>query len=176
MQVLLPAAIATSEPSASCMPSFHKLTALNPVTREPLVFHSITLATFFGAASAPTPLYRVYQQAFAVSPLLMTVIFAVYAVALLSALLVAGSVSDHLGRRSVIFGALLLEGLAMALFLMAESAGLLVAARSVQGIATGIACASIGAALIDVDRSRGQFVNSIAPLAGMAIGARARSR
>ncbi|WP_064693712.1 MFS transporter [Rhizobium aegyptiacum] len=139
--------------------------------RPSIGFHALTLATFFGASSVPTPLYRIYEENFSISPVLITVIFAVYAFALLAALLTAGSISDHLGRRPVIFSALLLEMVAMVLFVVASGPGWLIAARIVQGIATGIAGASLGAALVDVDRAKGQIVNSIAPLCGMALGA-----
>ncbi|OWV72153.1 MFS transporter [Rhizobium sp. R634] len=139
--------------------------------RPSIGFHALTLATFFGASAAPTPLYRIYQENFAVSPVLITVIFAVYAFALLAALLIAGSLSDHLGRKPVIFFALVLEIAAMGLFVVASGPGWLIAARIVQGVATGIAGASLGAALVDVDRAKGQIVNSIAPLSGMAVGA-----
>lgn len=71
--------------------------------RPSIGFHALTLATFFGASAAPTPLYRIYEENFSVSPVLITVIFAVYAFALLAALLIAGSISDHLGRKPVIF-------------------------------------------------------------------------
>ncbi|NKN13692.1 MFS transporter [Rhizobium laguerreae] len=139
--------------------------------RPSIGFHALTLATFFGASAAPTPLYRIYEENFSVSPVLITVIFAVYAFALLAALLTAGSISDHLGRKPVIFFALVLEIVAMGLFVVASGPAWLIAARIVQGLATGIAGASIGAALVDVDRARGQIVNSIAPLCGMAVGA-----
>ncbi|MBY3119383.1 MFS transporter [Rhizobium laguerreae] len=139
--------------------------------RPSIGFHALTLATFFGASAAPTPLYRIYQENFSVSPVLITVIFAVYAFALLAALLIAGSISDHLGRKPVIFFALVLEVVAMGLFVVASGPAWLIAARIVQGLATGIAGASIGAALVDVDRAKGQIVNSIAPLCGMAVGA-----
>ena len=136
-----------------------------------LPFHALVLGTFLAASSAPTPLYRYYQETYALSPIVTTAVFAVYALALLVALLIAGSLSDHLGRRPVIFGALLLELAAMLLFAESHGAGHLIAARTVQGIATGIAASSLGAALVDVDRARGQLVNSLAPLLGMAIGA-----
>ncbi|PDT18466.1 MFS transporter [Rhizobium sp. J15] len=139
--------------------------------RPSIGFHALALATFFGASAAPTPLYRIYQENFAVSPVLITVIFAVYAFALLAALLIAGSLSDHLGRKPVIFFALVLEIIAMGLFVVASGPGWLIAARIVQGVATGIAGASLGAALVDVDRAKGQIVNSIEPLSGMAVGA-----
>ncbi|MFC0407246.1 MFS transporter [Roseomonas elaeocarpi] len=136
-----------------------------------LPLHAVVLGAFFGASAAPTPLYRIYQETFALSPLLTTAIFAVYALALLKALLVAGSISDHLGRRPVIFVALLMEIASMGLFVAADGAGWLIAARLVQGLATGVAASSLGAALVDIDRGRGQLVNSLAPLLGMAFGA-----
>jgi MFS family permease len=135
-----------------------------------LTFHTITLATFYAASSVPMPLYRVYHDFFGFSPELITVIFAVYCFSLLS-LLVFGSISDHLGRRPVIFASLLMLAVSVALFLLARSPAWLIAARAVQGFATGVAASAIGAALIDIDPLRGSVANSIAPLTGMAIGA-----
>ncbi|MBB3567963.1 MFS transporter [Rhizobium sp. BK491] len=134
-------------------------------------YYAATSALFLAASSAPTPLYRLYQQAFAFSPVLLTVIFAVYAFSLLAALLIVGSISDHLGRRPVIFTSILLNMVATALFLMARGPDWLITARIVQGFATGTAISSIGAALVDLDPIRGSITNSLAPLAGMAIGA-----
>jgi MFS family permease len=51
------------------------------------------------AATAPSPLYRVYQDQLRFSALTLTAIFAVYAVAVLVTLLVFGSLSDYVGRR-----------------------------------------------------------------------------
>lgn len=136
-----------------------------------LAYHAVTLAAFFAASSAPTPLYRLYQQAYAFSPVLIALIFAVYAFSLLVSLLIVGSISDHLGRRPVIFCALLLLAVAMVLFLSADGLGMLLAARIVQGLATGAAASSIGAALIDLHPVRGSMTNSLAPLTGMGIGA-----
>ena len=59
---------------------------------NPIAFYAVTLATFFGASSAPTPLYRFYQENFAASPVEMTVIFAVYAFALIVSLMISGSI------------------------------------------------------------------------------------
>lgn len=148
-----------------------KSSGVAPRRQSATLFHAATLATFFAASSVPTPLYRLYQEAFAFSPVLITVIFAVYAFSLLISLLIVGSISDHLGRRPVIFASLLLLAIAIVLFLMAKSPAWLIAARIVQGFATGAAASSIGAAVIDLDPARGSVTNSIAPLAGMAIGA-----
>ncbi|NLS18137.1 MFS transporter [Rhizobium sp. P40RR-XXII] len=144
---------------------------ISPARRLAPSYYAATSALFLAASSAPTPLYRLYQQAFAFSPVLLTVIFAVYAFSLLAALLIVGSISDHLGRRPVIFASILLNMVAIALFLMARGPDWLIAARIVQGFATGTAVSSIGAALVDLDPIKGSITNSLAPLVGMAIGA-----
>ena len=129
------------------------------------------LLTFLAASSAPTPLYASYQQAWGFSTFWLTWVFAVYAFALLVALLVGGRLSDHLGRRPVILAALLLEAGAMLLFHQAHGLVDLVLARALQGLATGIATSALGAALLDVDGERGPWLNSLTPLLGMALGA-----
>ncbi|PIB68796.1 MFS transporter [Pseudomonas sp. 2822-17] len=139
--------------------------------RSSLVFLAITLLTFLAASSAPTPLYHLYQQGLHFSAGMLTLIFGVYALSLLAALLTVGSLSDHLGRKPVIFAALLLNMLAMLLFINEDSVAWLIAARTLQGFATGMATAVLGAALLDTDRQQGPLVNSVAPLLGMACGA-----
>ena len=65
--------------------------------------------------------------------------FAVYVLVLLVTLLFFGSVSDYLGRLPVIITALVLSVAGCAVFLAAHDTGALYAARSLQGIATGLA-------------------------------------
>lgn len=136
-----------------------------------LVFLTFTLLTFLAASSAPTPLYHLYQEAWAFSPAVLTLIFGVYALSLLGALLTVGSLSDHLGRKPVLLLALLLEIVSMLLFIAAVDVAWLIFARVLQGFATGIATSSLGAALIDNDKVQGPLLNSLAPLLGMAFGA-----
>ncbi|MER7845630.1 MFS transporter [Kitasatospora sp. NPDC096077] len=136
--------------------------------------HASVLVTLLAASSAPTPLYALYQSAWHFSALTLTVVFSAYALALLAALLTAGTLSDHLGRRPVLAGALLAEATAMALFATAQSVPALIAARILQGLATGVATSAAGAALLDFedpDRpGRATLVNGITPVAGMAAG------
>lgn len=139
--------------------------------RPSLVFLAITLLTFLAASSAPTPLYHLYQQHLDFSAGMLTLIFGVYALSLLAALLTVGSLSDYLGRKPVIFAALILEMLAMLLFINESSVAWLIVARTLQGFATGMATAVLGAALLDTDREQGPLINSLAPLLGMACGA-----
>ncbi len=139
--------------------------------RWALGFHATTLITFLAASAAPTPLYHLYKESWNFSPILLTFIFSVYAFSLLTTLLIVGSLSDHIGRRPVIFVAILLQAAAMLLFMLADSPSWLVAARIVQGIATGAASGAVGAALVDANKTTGPIVNSISPLLGMAAGA-----
>ena len=100
--------------------------------------------------------------------------FAVYAFALLVSLLVVGALSDHVGRRPVLAAALVLEAASMVLFLTADGVGWLLAARVVQGLATGAMTGAFGAALLDLqrpDRPLGPLVNSAAPGFGLSVGA-----
>ena len=138
--------------------------------RSSLAFLVIMVLTFLAASSAPTPLYQVYQDHLHFSAAMLTAIFGVYAVSLLAALLTVGSLSDYLGRKPVIFAALLLNSVAMLLFIHAESTACLLAARALQGFATGTATAVLSATLLDTDRVRGPMLNSLAPMLGMASG------
>lgn len=133
------------------------------------------LFAFFFAAAAPSPLFVVFQHAWHFSSSLLTVAFAIYAIALLISLLVAGSLSDHIGRRPVVLGALALQAVAMGLFLLAQDIGGLIVARVVQGVATGVASGALSAAVVEAapaSRKRlGALITSVSPLAGLALGA-----
>jgi len=130
---------------------------------------------FAAAASAPTPLYVVYQREWGFTATTLTVIFAVYVVGLIGSLLVVGALSDHVGRRPVLAAAIALEAAAFVLFLAAGNVAGLLAARVAQGIATGAAFSTLGATLVDLNPphapGRAGLVNGVAPISGLAIGA-----
>jgi MFS family permease len=130
----------------------------------------VTAALFSASSSAPTPVYRLYQEIFGISPFVLTLIFATYAFSLLGALLTVGSLSDYVGRRPVIFVALALNAAAMAMFIVAGSTAWLFAARAAQGFATGAGAATLGAAILDSDRSRGPLLNSVTVFLGLTVG------
>jgi MFS family permease len=132
------------------------------------------LVLMLAASGVPSPLYRVYQQEFGFSAGVMTTVFGVYSLALLASLLVVGGLSDHIGRRPVLVASFLLEALSMALFLFADGVGWLLAARIVQGLATGALTSTLGAALLDLqhrERPLAAFINSASPGLGLSTGA-----
>jgi MFS family permease len=130
---------------------------------------------FLAASSAPSPLYVVYQQQWGFTASVLTIVFAIYVVGLLGSLLVVGALSDHVGRRPVLGAAIALETVALVLFLLADNVIALSVARLLQGIATGAAMTTLGATLVDLEpahaRGRAGVVNSVAPTAGLALGA-----
>jgi len=130
----------------------------------------VAAMTFAASGAAPTMLYQRYQETFGLTPFILTIIFGAYALSLLGALLTVGSLSDYIGRRPAILAALSLNVAAMVMFISADSAAALIAARAVQGFATGLATATLGAAIMDTDRSRGPVLNSITAFVGLTAG------
>jgi MFS family permease len=141
------------------------------VTGRPAIFLLASLiVALLAASSAPTPLYAVYQAHWGFSPITTTVVFGVYAVAVLTALLTLGKLSDHLGRRPVLLAAIAVQVVALVVFSTADGVPELLIARIIQGVSTGAALGAIGAGMLDIDRERGTFANSVAPGMGTATG------
>ncbi|GAA2557784.1 MFS transporter [Streptomyces levis] len=126
-------------------------------------------------ASAPSPIYPLYRERWGLSVTMLTVVFAVYVVGLLSALLTVGSLSDHLGRRPVLVAALLVAAASTAMFWTADGIVSLLIARVVQGIATGTATGALAAGLVDLAPARrpqlGPMMTAVGTSTGMATGA-----
>ena len=158
-----------------------RITDSAPISRRrlsrPMSFAAITaiFVTFMAASSAPSPLYVVYQQQWGFSATTLTIVFAVYVFGLIGALLVLGALSDYVGRRPVLAAAIGLELVALVLFITAGDVTVLLTARLLQGIATGAAMTTLGAALVDLNPphapGRAGVVSGVAPLGGLAVGA-----
>ena len=137
-----------------------------------MTFYAFSAALLVSASSsAPTPLYRLYQQTMQLTPFWITVVFAIYVVSLLAALLTVGSLSDYVGRKPVILAALLVNAAAMLLFAEAHHVGQLILARVVQGLSVGVGTTALGAAILDTSRARGPLLNSVTAFLGMTSGA-----
>jgi MFS family permease len=138
--------------------------------RTAFVLQASLIVSFLAGSIAPTPLYAVYQSAWGFSPITITVVFGIYAIAVLSALLTVGALSDHIGRRPVLFVATIAQGLSMVLFATAGGVSALMVGRIVQGLATGAAMGALGAGLLDIDRQKGTIANAVSPMTGTATG------
>lgn len=153
-------------------PTTSRASRIPRITGRPaLVLLSSLIVSLLAASSAPTPLYALYQGRWGFSPITTTVVFGVYALAVLASLLTLGRLSDHLGRRPVLLAALTVQAASMIVFATADGVPSLLAARVIQGLSTGAALGAIGAGLLDVDRERGTFANAVSPGVGTATGA-----
>jgi MFS family permease len=145
---------------------------LSPRLAYALVAAVIGLALF--ASGTPSPLYGTYRELWGFSPLVLTLVYATYAFGVLAALVLAGRVSDDVGRRPVLLLALGTLIGATVLFMVADSVVWLFVARAIQGLATGLALGAASAALLDLhprrDPSGVGLTNGIVSAGGMGLG------
>jgi predicted MFS family arabinose efflux permease len=146
------------------------------VLSRPVAFvgFSATLVSLYLASGAPTPLLIVWQDEWGFPDSLIALAFAIYAFTFLVALLVGGSLSDHLGRKPVILVSLVAALGSIAMFLLAPSIEWVIAARAVNGVAVGVVTAAYTAALVELAKpgSRvGPIVAAASPVGGLGLGA-----
>ncbi|MCF6376668.1 MFS transporter [Nocardioides KLBMP 9356] len=127
------------------------------------------------SSAVPSPLYPVYAAEWDLSPFMLTAAFAAYMVGILASVLVAGRLSDHVGRRPVlVVGSL---GIVVSHVVLATAGGFaaLVAGRVEQGVAVGVTLGALGAALIDqAPPGRPELastVNAAMPALALSVGA-----
>ncbi|MFE6666592.1 MFS transporter [Streptomyces sp. NPDC057697] len=122
----------------------------------------------------PTPLYGLYQQRIGFSELMVTVVFAVYAIAVITVLVVAGNYSDRVGRRPVLLCALALSAASAVCFLLEGGLPLLFAGRMLSGCAAGLLSGAATAAVIELaspgHRARAGFAATAANMGGLGCG------
>jgi MFS family permease len=145
---------------------------LSPRLAFGLVAAIIGLALF--ASGTPSPLYTTYRELWGFSPVVLTLVYATYAFGVLAALLLAGRLSDEVGRRPVLLVALAALMGASVVFMAADSVVWLFVARGVQGVATGLALGAASAALLDLHPRRDPagvgLTNGVASASGMGLG------
>lgn len=125
-----------------------------------------------GVSGVPAPLYGIYEKEWHLSPLTTTIVFAVYAVAALGAVLVSGRISDVVGRKPVLLGAFVTMIVGLVVFMLADSVPMLLLARALHGIAVGSTVVAGAAALLDMRPTRGARSGQLSGVAfnvGMAV-------
>ena len=122
----------------------------------------------------PTPLYVIYQAQFHFATSLITLIYAVYAVGVLVALLGAGRSSDQVGRRPVLAAAIGLSIASAVTFILAPSVGWLFVGRLLSGLSAGLMTGTATAALTETVRPgsghRASLVSTTANMGGLGLG------
>jgi predicted MFS family arabinose efflux permease len=128
----------------------------------------IGLALF--ASGTPSPLYGTYAQLWGFSSLVLTLVYATYAFGVLASLILAGRLSDSVGRRPVLIVALATLAVVTVPFMVADSVVWLFVARGIQGLATGLALSAAAAALLDLHPDRDPVAVSLANGVASTIG------
>ena len=136
------------------------------------------LAFVFAAAmlgtTLPTPLYVIYQARWHFSSALVTVIFAVYAAAVLATLLLAGRSSDQAGRKPVLAAALGASALSTVAFIVAPDEGVLIVGRVLSGLSAGLMTGTATAMLTELIPAsagrRSSLVATAANMGGLGLG------
>src|SRR4051812_29022359 len=150
----------------------HMRRTLSPRLAYALAGAVIGLALF--ASITPSPLYGIYSQLWGFSPVVLTLIYGTYAFGVLATLILAGRVSDEVGRRPVLLVALGTLLVTTILYMLADSVAWLFVARGLQGLATGLALAAASAALLDLHPRRDPagvgLTNGVASAAGIGLG------
>jgi MFS family permease len=135
---------------------------------------ALALAVAMLSTTLPTPLYPLYRERFGLSELMITVIFATYAVGVIVSLLLFGRFSDQVGRRRMLLPGLALAAVSAAVFLLADGLAFLLVGRILSGLSAGIFTGTATATLVDLAsagrRGRATLVATIANVGGLGCG------
>ncbi len=145
---------------------------LSPSLAYGLVASVVGLALF--ASITPSPLYGTYRELWGFSPLVLTLVYGTYAFGVLASLILAGRLSDEVGRRPVLLVALGGLMVTSVVFMLADSVVWLFVARGLQGLATGLALGAASAAMLDLHPRRDPaavgLANGVVSTAGIGLG------
>ena len=129
-------------------------------------------------SAVPAPLYVLYSARDHFGPLMITVIFAAYAVGVIASLFLAGHLSDWLGRRRMAVIAVAVNVASGVIFLLWPTVPGLLVARVVSGVSVGMLTATATAYLSELDssghggmpRRRAEIIATAANLGGIGLG------
>lgn len=151
-----------------------------PAARRPLsdraayLLAAATIGLALFASATPSPLYGTYRELWGFDSVVLTLVYATYAFGVLLTLLLAGRLSDEVGRRPVLIVAMTALVVATVPFMLADSVAWLFVARAIQGLATGLALSVGSAALLDLHPNRDpvsvSLANSIVSTVGLGSG------
>jgi MFS family permease len=88
--------------------------------------------------TVPSPLYGLYRARDHFSLFIVTVAFAVYAIGVIVALLLAGHLSDFYGRRRLLLPAVAISIVSAVVFLASKSLAGLLIGRFINGVSIGV--------------------------------------
>lgn len=130
-------------------------------SRRPFILIALVVIVALASSATPSPLYVDYQQAWGTSGTVITIVYAVYCLAVLIPLLLLGRLSDAIGRRPVILAGLALLAVSMAVLAAAPDVAWLIVARIAQGVSVGLITGPAAAALIELHPTRDSRIGAL---------------
>lgn len=141
----------------------------------PLVSVAAMIAALFAGSTALTPLYGIYREVFGFSQVTLTLVYAIYVIGNLAALLLSGRVSDVIGRRPTVLVAVAVTVISAILFLLAHNLATLEIARVLSGLGIGVGVGSGTAWLSELiateDKTYASMIATGTNFVGLGIGA-----
>lgn len=143
---------------------------------KPWAFAAVTyaFAVAMMGTTMPTAVYSIYQAEFGFSVFVVTVIFAAYAVGVLTALLAFGRWSDSLGRRPMLLAGIALGIVSAVVFIFAGSLAALLLGRVLSGLSAGIFVGTATVTLVELVpekwRARAPSIATAANIGGLGLG------
>ena len=149
--------------------------ALRLPLRVSFLAASLSFVAVFAASASPIPLYEIYHRTGSVTKTDLSLTAVAYFVSAVTALLVFGRLSNHLGRRLVSIAALLVTACGCLVLTDVHGPAPLILGRILQGLGAGLASSAIAAYIVDsAPRSPRWLAASVttgAPVVGLTIGA-----
>ena len=135
---------------------------------------TFSFAVIYMASAAPVPLFAIYRQTLDLTHSDLSYAAVAYFAGAVTALLMLARISDHFGRRIVIFINLLLAMFGCLIFLDLASSAMLLAGRFIQGFTCGLASSAVATYVVDnaplSPAWLGSVVTGAAPMLGLAGG------
>ncbi|WP_407939307.1 MFS transporter [Mycolicibacterium septicum] len=149
-------------------------TLVNTRRRYAYVLLAFAFTAVMLGTTLPTPMYALYGAHMHFQVFTTTVIYAVYAVGVLGALLCFGRWSDAIGRRPVLLAGLTFALVSSVVFLTADSVGVLLVARLLSGLSAGIFTGTATAAVVEAaapeQRDTAATLATVANVGGLGAG------
>ena len=114
------------------------LTRLQFGARTSFWFIAFSLFITILGANLPTPLYALYRMKWNLSPVMITLLFASYALIVIPTIILVGQAAERWGRKKLLVPALLCSLSASIGFMYADGIWELIAARVLQGLSIGL--------------------------------------
>lgn len=136
---------------------------------------STSLILIFMASGTPVPLYNTYRVTNGITNAGLAITTVTYLTTTAVSLLVLGRLSNHTGRKPVAISAVAIAIVGCLVFTRVETLPILMTGRVLQGLACGVASATLGSYVVDTAPARPTWLpallTSVGPSAAIPVGA-----